>query len=81
MMMLNEPLPLVYLASPEPWCFEIGTSPGTVVWLCQRSRGGSMMGALPVGLGGLMQVGISVFDRVRRLVCLARSVPRGAVRE
>lgn len=40
MMMLNEPLPLVYLASPEPRCSEIGMSPGTVVRLCQRSRGG-----------------------------------------
>lgn len=51
---------------------------------CARGAGeaaGSMMGALPVGLGGLMQVGISVFDPVHRLVCLARSVPRGAVRE
>lgn len=32
-------------------------------------------------LGGLTQVGISVFNQVSDLVCLARPVPRGAVGE
>lgn len=39
------------------------------------------MGVLPVGLGGLRQVGISIFNQVHGLVCLASSVPPGAVRE